>query len=256
METQIGVLNKSKQQRLICCNPHIKAVRMAVAIASKFDWIESNELFRDLPKDQLQALSDMAKLETKEKGARIFTPEDVANMVYFVVEGRVKSVNYLSDGKEVIKTIAHAGDMFGEMALLGQTTRNDFAVVMDEHTLLYRFRSEDLTRLMNGSAGLSMRITQAIGRKLLEVERKFESLFFKDARARIVEMVKDMAGTRGQVLAGGSVLVAHALTHQDMANMTATSRQTVTTVLNELKDMQVINFDRKSILVHDMHRLT
>jgi len=50
-------------------------------------------------------------------------------------------------------------------------------------------------------------------------------------------------------------LLKHELTHQDMANLTATSRQTVTIVLNELRENQLIKFDRKSILIHDIDAL-
>jgi CRP-like cAMP-binding protein len=45
------------------------------------------------------------------------------------------------------------------------------------------------------------------------------------------------------------------LTHKDIASLTGTSRQTVTTILNELKDKNIINFDRRRILVRDMDKL-
>ncbi|MEM9023947.1 MAG: helix-turn-helix domain-containing protein, partial [Bacteroidota bacterium] len=51
---------------------------------------------------------------------------------------------------------------------------------------------------------------------------------------------------------GDEWLLKHQLTHQDIANLTATSRQTVTIVLNELKEKDLIHFDRKSILIHDI----
>jgi CRP/FNR family cyclic AMP-dependent transcriptional regulator len=45
------------------------------------------------------------------------------------------------------------------------------------------------------------------------------------------------------------------LTHKDIAALTGTSRQTVTTILNELKEKNIINFDRRRILVRDMDKL-
>jgi CRP-like cAMP-binding protein len=50
---------------------------------------------------------------------------------------------------------------------------------------------------------------------------------------------------------GYGLKLKHELTHQDIANLTATSRQTVTIILNELRELELINFDRKSILIHD-----
>ncbi|MDB4656065.1 Crp/Fnr family transcriptional regulator, partial [Flavobacteriales bacterium] len=114
---------------------------------------------------------------------------------------------------------------------------------------------EEILSMMRGNADLSLKITATIGSRLAKIERKFESLIFKDARTRIVDLVREMATERGKVLAGGELLLEHSLTHQDIANLTATSRQTVTTVLNELKEKEQINFDRKTILIHDIEKL-
>jgi len=113
----------------------------------------------------------------------------------------------------------------------------------------------EILEMMRGNAELSLKITTTIGDKLTKVERKFESLIFKDARTRIVDLIKEMATERGKILAGEAILLEHSLTHQDIASLTATSRQTVTTVLNELKDKELINFDRKSILIHEKGKL-
>ncbi len=114
---------------------------------------------------------------------------------------------------------------------------------------------EEVLELMRSNSELSLKITATIGNRLAKVERKFESLIFKDARSRIVELMREMATERGKVLAGGEVLLEHSLTHQDIASLTATSRQTVTTVLNELKEKGIINFDRKTTLIHEMDKL-
>jgi CRP-like cAMP-binding protein len=54
---------------------------------------------------------------------------------------------------------------------------------------------------------------------------------------------------------GYEMLVKHSLTQQDIANLTGTSRQTVTSVLNDLRKSDLIYFNRKSILIRDMTRL-
>jgi CRP-like cAMP-binding protein len=74
---------------------------------------------------------------------------------------------------------------------------------------------------------------------------------FKDARQRIIDFVKNSAIEKGRKVGYGFVL-KYELTHQDMANLTANSRQTVTIVFNELKEEGIINFDRKSIFIHDI----
>jgi CRP-like cAMP-binding protein len=88
----------------------------------------------------------------------------------------------------------------------------------------------------------------------MNVERKMESLIFKDARTRIIDLIIQMAEKRGTKI-GDEILLKHDLTHQDIANLTATSRQTVTVTLNELKDQDLIYMERKKILIRDIAKL-
>jgi len=86
------------------------------------------------------------------------------------------------------------------------------------------------------------------------MERKIELLVFKDARTRIIEFLKDLAQERGQKV-GFETMIKNHFTHKDIASLTGTSRQTVTTVLNELRESNVINFDRRRILIRDVAKL-
>jgi CRP/FNR family cyclic AMP-dependent transcriptional regulator len=88
----------------------------------------------------------------------------------------------------------------------------------------------------------------------MKLERKLELLVFKDARTRVVEFLKDAASWKGKKV-GSETMIATPLTHKDIAALTGTSRQTVTTILNELKDKNLINFDRKKILIRDLAAL-
>jgi CRP/FNR family cyclic AMP-dependent transcriptional regulator len=89
---------------------------------------------------------------------------------------------------------------------------------------------------------------------LRKVERRLEALIFKDARTRIVDFIKEMAADYGTQV-GEEVMVKHNLTHQDIASLTATSRQTVTSVLNGLKDDNKIHLERNRLLVRNMSAL-
>jgi len=89
---------------------------------------------------------------------------------------------------------------------------------------------------------------------VLEMESRLESLVFKDSRSRIVEFVVDLAEKKGQRV-GYEWVVRKFITHQEIANLTATSRQTVTTVLNELRNDNLLTFNRKRLLVRDLELL-
>lgn len=93
-----------------------------------------------------------------------------------------------------------------------------------------------------------------MGFRLRKMERRIESLVFKDARSRIVEFLKEMAEEKGQKV-GFETMIKNHFTHKDIASLTGTSRQTVTTIMNELREENVITFDRRRILIRDMEKL-
>jgi len=138
--------------------------------------------------------------------------------------------------------------------LAGEEKRNDFAQAMDENTSICPLSIDELKLLMFQDKELSFKILKLVGLRLMKLERKLESLVFKDARTRIIEFLKDTAADKGKKI-GYEIMIATRLTHQDIASLTGTSRQTVTTIFNELKDQNLITFDRRRILIRDIEQL-
>lgn len=198
--------------------------------------------------------AELTTMRSPGKNEYIYFPNDPSKIVFFLKRGRVKIGIYGNDGKEIIKAILHPGEIFGEMAIAGQQNRTDFAQALDGDVMICATNVEDITKIMNENSKLSLAITRSIGERLMNVERKMESLVFKDARTRIIELIVQMAEARGKKI-GDEILLIHDLTHQDLANLTATSRQTVTVTLNELKEQNLIFMERKKILIRDINKL-
>lgn len=196
----------------------------------------------------------MMEYRVKPKYSFIYMPEDASDYIFFLARGTVKIGTHSEDGKEIIKSLIHPTAMFGELGLIGEKKRADFAQALKEDVHLYALKVEDMKRLMRMNFDLSAKIMDLFGGRLMRAERKLESLIFKDARTRIIEFIKEAVNQRGRRV-GYEMLLKHSLTHQDIANITCTSRQTVTLVLNELKKSDLIYFNRGKILVRDMARL-
>ena len=90
--------------------------------------------------------------------------------------------------------------------------------------------------------------------RLSRAEERLSSLVLKDARERIIDFLVETAGREGRKV-GYETLVKHQLTQQEIANLTGTSRQTVTSVLNDLRKANLIYFNRNSILIRDLQKL-
>lgn len=188
-----------------------------------------------------------------KKDEFIYFPEEKATHIYMIASGRVRIGHYLEDGKEVVTAILGTGEIFGELALAGEDQRKDFAQAMDNVSIC-PLSIDDLKELMKEDKELSFKLLKLVGLRLMKLERKLELLVFKDARTRIIEFLKDSASWKGKKV-GFETMIPTKLTHKDIAALTGTSRQTVTTILNELKDQNLINFDRRKILIRDLDQL-
>ena len=184
----------------------------------------------------------------------IYFPDEAATHIYMIVSGRVRLGHYQEDGKEIVTAILTNGEIFGELAMAGEETRKDFAQAMDANTTICPLSIEELKDLMKENRELSFKILKLIGLRLMKLERKLELLVFKDARTRVVEFLKDTAAWKGKKV-GFETMIPTRLTHKDIAALTGTSRQTVTTILNDMKEKNLINFDRKKILIRDLDSL-
>ena len=192
--------------------------------------------------------------KTFKKGEYIYLPDEFSDKIFFLTDGRVKIGAYADSGKEITKAILTKGEVFGELAIVGETTRRDFAIAMEE-TMVCIMTVEEMKSMMREHNGLSLFMMKVMGSRVLEMEQRLESLVFKDSRTRIIEFLENLAAKKGQRV-GYEMLVRKFLTHQEIANLTATSRQTVTTVLNELRNKNILIFNRRRLLIRDMDKLS
>jgi CRP/FNR family transcriptional regulator, cyclic AMP receptor protein len=221
--------------------------------ASALWYFESVNLYNTLCPHKVKTMGSKHEFMKVSKDSCVYIPDDLSTHVYLIVEGRIKLGHYLEDGREVVSAILTTGEIFGELALAGEDRRRDFAQAMCE-SILCPLTIIELQELMAQSKELSFKILKLVGLRLIKLERKLELLVFKDARTRVIEFLKDAAAWKGKKV-GYETLIATRLTHKDIAALTGTSRQTVTTILNDLKEQNIINFDRKRILIRDMDKL-
>lgn len=211
-------------------------------------------LFDCLTPEEQRRLESMAEYKVKPKFSYIFLPDEPSDSIFFLAKGMVKIATHSDDGKEVIKSLIQPLAMFGELGIIGETKRQDLAQALREEVHVISLKVEDLKKLMRLNFSLCDRVMTLFGNRLMRAENKLESLIFKDARTRIIEFIKDSVERSGRKI-GFEMLLKHSLTHQDIANITCTSRQTVTLVLNELRKSDLIYFNRGKILVRDMTKL-
>ena len=156
-------------------------------------YFEDTDLFEVLCPTKAPGMEDKHSPNVFKRDEYIYFQKDQSETVYMISQGRVKVGTFTEDGKEIVKAILTRGELFGELALAGEGEREDFAVAMDDNTRVCPMTVDDLQGLMQDNQVLSFKILKLIGFRLKKMERKIESLVFKDARTRIVEFLKETA---------------------------------------------------------------
>lgn len=211
-------------------------------------------LFDGMPEDEVRLLEGIMEEKKLGKYRYVFQQGDTPEYIYLLAKGTIKIGSTHADGREMIKRILHPEAVFGESGIYSNDAYHNFALTMDKDVIVYRISIKDFRGLLRRSHRLNLNVLNMIGNRLSNTERRLESLVFKDARSRIIDFLRFNAETRGRKV-GYETFFKHNLTQQDIANFTGTSRQTVTSVLNDLRKSNLIYFNRTGILIRDMSKL-
>ena len=220
----------------------------------KIQFLRSMPVFAALQEDELEQVATMAQYRKAPKFQYIFMPDEPADFIYVLLQGRIKTGTFSHDGREVIKEILQPETIFGDLALAGETSRSEYAQSLNDDVIYLAIRVETFLPLLHSNQRLVFACMNHLSFRLQRVEERLAKLVLKDARERIIEFLVDTAGKEGRRV-GYETLVKHHLTQQDIANLTGTSRQTVTSVLNDLRKSNLIYFNRNSILIRDLEKL-
>ena len=152
--------------------------------------------------------------------------------MYVIRDGRVKVTKLSEDGREKILEFLGAGSFFGEMALLDDVSRSASVKTLESCRLLALSRTDFLATIRR-SADLAMTVIQELSRRLRYTDEQASSLSFLCVKDRTKGLFKRLARDPSQ---GSAHLSTPVLTHQQIADMIGTSRETVTRVVKELKE--------------------
>jgi CRP/FNR family transcriptional regulator, cyclic AMP receptor protein len=215
--------------------------------------MESSPLFAVLSPEEKLMLQKATTINTYAKHHVLYKPGHPASKVYLLLKGIVK-VAIHSEKKDIIKYVVRPGSIFGESCLTGDASRRDFAYVMDDHAEVLEMDSNAVLMTMRCNFGFAQSLLFILGERLRYTETQLEKVVLKDSKSRILEYLHQMGMEQGKRI-GFETLVKHNMTHQDIADLTGTSRQMVTAVLNQLKRSNVLYFNRKKILFRDLNAL-
>jgi CRP/FNR family cyclic AMP-dependent transcriptional regulator len=210
-------------------------------------------LFVDLKGEELAVLSGQVNLEEVRRRRVIFLPGDPGSSVFFVNGGRVKISRVTRDGKELTLAYRGPGEIFGELCLVEGGPREEMAEAM-ENALVTEVPREEFERLLDHHPSVGGKMTRILCRRRRDLENKMEDLVFKDVNAKLAELLLKLGNDYG-VDDDRGTLVAVKITHQEMANLIGSTRETVSLTLSQFKRSKLIATEGRKIILTDREGL-
>jgi len=206
--------------------------------ASMLDCLQQNE--RD-------ELLELAELRHYQKGGFVFRVGSPAEHVYILMDGRVKIFELSELGREVILWFCFNGEMFGLAESPRGGPRQVFAQACSNASALV-IKREDFTQFLARHPSASLLVIDLLSCRMRGLGDMLLNLSSEDVATRLVKLLTRLSLVYG-VPNEAEVRLRITLTHQELADMIGTTRQTVTGILNNLKRKGTIRVENHHIIV-------
>jgi len=209
--------------------------------------------FKDLNQQDLDELSTLFMERKYERGVDVFQEYGEGNELFFIQSGAVK-IYRTDDSREIILAILGFGDLFGEMAVLQEQYPRSASAKTMEPSTFFVLKRRDFLSLINKSPQIAIRILQAALDRLRRANEFITDLTTLDARTRIARGLLRLTEKHG-IRKEGGIAIDIRLTHQQIADLTGTVRETVTKVLLDMQLQEAITITKKKIIILDIGKL-
>jgi CRP-like cAMP-binding protein len=220
---------------------------------SKLWYLKRCDLFERLTPEQAERLDRYCFCLSFKRRSLIYSSTEPGQSVMVLASGRVKIKDITSEGKETILAFIEEGEIFGELALLENQSRGEFAEAVEDSQVLVIPR-EELLWLMEQRPDVSLSVTKLVGLRRRRIENRLRNVLFLPSRERMVRLLLELIESHGE-RRGNACEIRLPLSHQDLASLIGLTREMVTRVLGQLQAEGLIEVRRRRITVTDCKRL-
>ncbi len=173
--------------------------------------------------------------------------------MFLLASGRAKICHITPEGKQSILAFIEPGELFGELAIFDSGQRDEYAEAVDGCQVVM-IPGDAISELMARHQDISLGITKLIGLRRKRIEQRLKNLLFLSNRERLTHLILELAEQYGRPTASG-IELGIKLSHQDLANIIGSTRESVTVVLGELQAAGLIKVGRRKVFIVDADEL-
>ncbi|MDW7660954.1 MAG: Crp/Fnr family transcriptional regulator [Bacillota bacterium] len=215
---------------------------------TKLWYLSQVKIFRDLTREEMAYIHEFTNMSTIPQNTIVQSPYSTHKGLYIVKEGKLRLYNINPDGKQYTLGILGKGNTFGNTNLFTLGTENVYIETLED-TLICLFENQQLEEFLMAHPKLLLNILKNLSEKIEEQNRMLEQLALYDLKQRILYWLTKLAGEFG-LEDGAYITIDLPLSHQELANMIGSTRESVSVILSELSKDGTIMTGRLKIGLH------
>lgn len=211
---------------------------------TKYWFLEGFNLFQKLGKPTMMHLCTILEMENVDKGQVIKIKNRDNRSIFFLKQGTVKIIDSSND---IVKYIVRNGNIFGELSLYDKEEAEEYAMALEDCIICY-IESDMMESLMEKHETLKNAVLKIYGIRIKRLERRLRDLLYKDSTTRITEFITSYINEFGKEQ-NSQLIAKNLLSHKDIANLTNTSRQTVSNTVSNLRKIGLLEYGTQYISI-------
>ncbi len=218
------------------------------------EFLKRIDLIKELPEEELNLIINISIYKEYEKGNHVFFQNEPLKYIHFISKGSIKIYKTDTHGKEQIVSILETGDMFPHTGFFSKGFYPAHAEALSD-TILIMIPIDEFERLLIENPTLSVKLFKLMGEKIIDLQNRLEEQILHNTYEKIILLLIRLAHKYGDEYTKDKVRLHSRFTHQELANMIGTSRETLNRTITQLKKNDQIDIDNEGYLILHVTKL-
>ena len=222
---------------------------MPMSLQEQIRLLSMVDIFGPLSPEEMEDLAKRTPDTFLEEGDVLYSPQDGTQRLFILKKGRVQVYEVDRSGEEITLSVVEGGNVFGEMALTGQSLEGLYVRALTPSTVV-SLKREDLEDLIVKKPEVGLKLVQELAQRLHDSEARYSDVVGKDVPARLATLILKLVESEG-VVGRESYKIPTRYTHEQLASMIGCKRVAVTRAFSKLKETGAVELEERHIIVKD-----
>jgi CRP/FNR family transcriptional regulator, cyclic AMP receptor protein len=226
---------------------------MPMSLKEEIRLLSMVDILGPLSDEDMEDLAKRSPDTSLEQDDILYTPKEGTERLFILKKGRVQVYEIDGEGEEITLSVIEDGNVFGEMALTGQSLEGLYVRALTPSTVV-SLRREDVEDLIRKEPEVGLRLVRDLARRLHDSERRYADVVGKDVPARLATLILTLVDSEGVVSSESYRIPTH-YTHDQLGSMIGCKRVAVTRAFRKLEEGGAVELKERRIVVKDMNAL-